>query len=284
MIEVPYFKVGSAFAELVSASEITIVGDIREIPHHTLERVIHLEVAEVTKRALHATRAALTTKGACVVDFSALPRSSATDRTVETVWLCKLGEVFRVFINHPLWKPISVRFDVAPERAEGIGDNPLHIDFVNAEAPPQVVGLYCVRPDPMGGGASIVSNLCTAAASLSSESRNALSRRVFRDGRVENLMNVGADANPFRVLDDDFVRFTAKMIPSLPSGTAVRTAIEELSGLLTRQAHLIHLQAWQLLLVNQRIMAHGRTCLGPNQEGVPAGERRLVEQIFVRLK
>jgi hypothetical protein len=55
--------------------------------------------------------------------------------------LSEIGSLFRVFVRHPLWKPLGVDPDRPPGRSGGVGRNSLHIDCVNMENPP--VLLHC---------------------------------------------------------------------------------------------------------------------------------------------
>lgn len=67
--------------------------------------------------------------------------------------LCGLvGTPFRVFERYNLWKPIIVDTNVAPQKANGVGYNPFHIDFVNSTSPPDYICLFCIKIDPAGGG------------------------------------------------------------------------------------------------------------------------------------
>ena len=68
----------------------------------------------------------------------------------------RLATVIQVFANGPRWRLLGVDPDRPLDRSGGTGDQPPHMDFVNASLPPDYVFLYCARPDPLGGGASLV--------------------------------------------------------------------------------------------------------------------------------
>ena len=44
-------------------------------------------------------------------------------------------------------------------KSQGVGYLPMHIDFVNAQFPPEIIALACVRKDPLGGGASLLADM-----------------------------------------------------------------------------------------------------------------------------
>lgn len=194
--------------------------------------------------------------------------------------LCQLIEVFS---GAGLWRELGVNLSREPDRSGGVGLQPLHLDFVNAALPPDYVLLYCMRPDPNSGGASLIAS--TAGTSqLSASARAALRRRHFNDGQVVGLSNVGADINPFAVLNPGArfpVRYTAKLLPTATSDAA-RDALYELEAMLVPVTVEILLSAGELLIVDQRRALHGRSRLGGVPSDVRAQDRRRLLHGFGR--
>ena len=65
-----------------------------------------------------------------------------------------------------LWSPLGVDLTAHPARAHGVGMSPLHVDLMTWTHVPRAIALYCVRPDPAGGGASELADLCRACDDL----------------------------------------------------------------------------------------------------------------------
>lgn len=227
----------------------------------------------------------LTQFGFAVVDFNSLAQhvDLRVDRTIMTALLAAIGNPVQIFNNWPLWKPIYTDTDIEPSRAGGTGFIPLHMDFVNAEHPPEYTCLLCLRDDPLGGGQSNVSQTALAIDSLTSSQRSLLSDRAFNDGQVINLSHVGSDINPFAVYDPDSrwpVRFTAKMLLRMVDSPH-KNALSVLDEHLRLNEVRFPLRPLELLIVDQRKAVHGREPLALNQVLLPPDDRRLLHQIFL---
>jgi len=206
---------------------------------------------------------------------------------VATAILAEVAVPFQPFRRWPLWKEIGTNLDANPGLSTGTGYNAFHMDLVNATRPPDYTALMCVRPDPLGGGPSILSDARAAVSRLSPSSRAVLASRAYRYGSFFDLSDVGVECNPFAVLDDDpadsgFVRFTGKMLADPGLGEAHAGAARELIGELVGGQVSFMLQRGDLLIVNQHRYMHGREPLGANQESVPPAARRLLLQVFLR--
>lgn len=202
-----------------------------------------------------------------------------------TALLTLVGTPLRVFDDWDLWKPIGTSTEVPPDRATGIGYNPLHIDVVNSTMPPAYACLLCVREDPKGGGNSLVANLQDAVAALDRRQIHHLTAPVYRDGSFYRLSGVGMELSPFPVLQwrpDGLwmVRFSAKMLPEMAPGLH-QEAVRALERLLIARQEEFLLGRNQLLIVNQRLACHGRMPLGEGQSELPPSQRRLLRQVFV---
>ena len=205
--------------------------------------------------------------------------------TILTAVLTLVGTPMRVFDDWELWKPLGTNTEVAPERATGVGYNPLHIDVVNSTLPPDYACLLCLREDPKGGGNSLVANLQDAVAALDASQVRYLSEPAYRDGSFYRLSGVGAELNPFPVLQRRpdslwMVRFSAKMLPDLEPGPH-KEAAEALERQLVARQEKFLLGKDQVLVVNQRMVCHGRMPLGEGQAELPSARRRLLRQVFL---
>lgn len=195
-----------------------------------------------------------------------------------------IAQPIEVYRSHGLWKKIGVRFDVAPEKVEGVGFIPLHIDCVNATNPPDIVGFYCHKADPKGGGESLVSSFANALCRLTSEEINSLKTVQIREGKFFELSNIGDELNPFPLIEQsstglEWVRYTGKARSAIV-GTSP-SAVKRFEQLLLSAAVTINLEAGDLLIVNQRLAAHGRLPLG--DVGNSPSSARELWQIFGRV-
>ncbi len=155
------------------------------------------------------------------------------------------------------------------------------MDFVNAELPPEFVSLYCYRPDPGGGGASVISPV-NLIKRLPRDDLELLAQRAYRDGVVRDLSEVGNDINPFAVWDAGKafpVRWTGKLL-STTDDPARRAALERMSGLLESAEVAARLEPGEMLVLDQRRVVHGRRALGERSDAHTAG--RLLMHAFAR--
>lgn len=242
-----------------------------------------VEIGDTALDVSLALRAQLDLDGAAVVRMPWLvERSAAEAASLVTALTSLLAEPIRVFVNQPgLWRYLGVDPARPLHSSGGTGSQGLHQDFVNASAPPDFVYLYCRQADPYGGGSSLLASTIGVADELSPADRGVLQQRLFRDGRVVNLENIGIDINPFAVLGDERVRYSGKLLDSLDDAVAL-TALLRLQNRLARRTVEVLLEAGDLLIVDQRKALHGRMPLGSGQEKLPAGSRRLLMHGFGR--
>ncbi|WP_259407986.1 TauD/TfdA family dioxygenase [Streptomyces akebiae] len=203
-----------------------------------------------------------------------------------TGFAAEVAVPFSPFPRWPLWKDIGVKVDKDPGKSSGIGYNAFHMDLVNGTLPPDYTTLLCVRPDPLGGGPSILSDAHAAVARLSENSRALLAESAYHYGTFFDLHGVGEEYKPFPILDGSdpggFVRFTAKMLKRSELGEAHADAARELAEELVRGQVSFMLQPGDYLIVNQRRFLHGREALHSGQETVSVADRRLLLQLFLR--
>ena len=255
-----------------------LVGDLSHDPH--LRGIIAREL----------DRSSLSAAGYLILDFSDVVSSQLTirDYIILTATCSIFGQPFGAFRRHGLWKPIDVNPVIDPWRAGGAGFNPLHIDFVNATLPPDYTCFYCVREDPLGEGDSIVSNHLRVFSMLSPDQRALALRPAVYEGKFFDLVGIGSEMRPFPLFEVGTngsltCRFTAKSLyVKGDTETEIVTLIKEISELLDRYALTFRLRQKQLLIVDQGIACHGRMPLGDGQAEIPAEQRRLLMQIFMK--
>ena len=205
--------------------------------------------------------------------------------TIFSYFLNQLGSLITVFQNdNLLWRKIGVNIEKHPQSSEGIGNSPLHIDFVNSTNPPDLVGLLCVKPDINGGGISLVSNIKDISQKLSEKDREHLKKNIFENGLFYNLSNIGKEFNPFPIIpsdENDFIRFTEKLIETNYT-KEIDKALKNLLQNLNENLISIPLKQFQLLLLDQHQVVHGKTKLKGEQKNIPISERRELLQIFIR--
>jgi hypothetical protein len=200
--------------------------------------------------------------------------------------LSLLGEPITVFRRHPFWKPLTADLSRPSTRSGGTGLNSLHIDCVNVEHPPDFVAFYCVRPDPLGGGCTILSLLDGVEDLLTSSAATALSNPIYSDGAAYELAHVGEDVNPFPVLSSNGWRwrYTGRLLEdnATPSNTPEYDALLEFDRIMMSRVVTLRLTAGDALIVDQRRVLHGRLPLAAHQKNVPIEDRRLFIQAYCK--
>lgn len=174
---------------------------------------------------------------------------------------------FQPFTRWPLWKELGTNLDADPSLSTGTGYNAFHMDLVNATRPPDYTTLLCIRPDPLGGGPSILSDARAAVSRLTETSRALLADKAFRYGSFYELSDVGEEHTPFPILDDEpadagFVRFTTKMLAGAGLDEAHADAARVLAAEMVKGQVSFTLQRGDFLIVDQHRCVHGREPLG----------------------
>lgn len=209
--------------------------------------------------------------------------SKSTDPSMAvTQLLSRFGKPIRVFRKQTtLWRKIDVDLERPKNSSRGTGYIPIHMDFVNASNPPDLVALICLIEDPLGGGRSILSDTHDIISELSEESRRILFSYEFNEGRVESLDHVG-DHIKFSVLSANSLRpcrYTEKLLQqNCPPN--VFNALTEMQYILLKRARRFLLKKNHLLIMDQRRIIHGRESLGINQSKISI--KRLLMQLFLR--
>nr|WP_232328125.1 TauD/TfdA family dioxygenase [Kibdelosporangium sp. MJ126-NF4]CEL17614.1 hypothetical protein [Kibdelosporangium sp. MJ126-NF4]CTQ91158.1 hypothetical protein [Kibdelosporangium sp. MJ126-NF4] len=197
-----------------------------------------------------------------------------------------LGAVGRPFFSISQQGRLWIGQESSPARDVaafgGIGEQRLHIDAPNVERVPDYTSLLILRPDPAGGGASLIGDLHAAMSVLSDDDRAQLARPVFFEGRADGLSGVGAPRMPFPILDatgggPPWIRWAGKMLDDPRNDSDLMPVVRRFADALTRCTHELMLHRGHLLIADQQRVAHGRTALG-DQTGLPDGSRRLLQQ------
>lgn len=262
---------------------------IPEVADHYCRAVGELPGAEDVRSAAQALLVNPDGEGLLVLKTGTLLDACELSQalTLLTAVLSMVSRPLRAFDQWPLWKPLGTNLSIDPMRATGTGYNPLHLDIVNSTRPPDHSVLLCVRPDPLGAGHSLVSQVRRALARLEHDDVVLLRDPVYKDGVFFALSGVGEEWNPFPIVDDlppgdGFVRFTGKMLtgadPHAPHTVAARRLETELVAAQRR----FRLERGDLVVVNQHLTCHGREALAAGQDDVPENERRLLMQMFLR--
>jgi hypothetical protein len=239
------------------------------------------------RRATQTVKQHLDQSGFAVVDFVSLfdTLSQLSAAEIVTDFVTAFGSPLRVFGEESgLWREVGVDLARPPDRSRGSGHLPLHMDFVNAERPPDLVCLLCVRPDPLGGGASLVAPIHGIEEALTQQDVAALSCPVFRDGEVRNLTGVGHDINPFAVISDDTsfrYRYTGHLLKTRMAN-AFSHALKAAARVLERRVVTVPLREGNLLIMDQHRVVHGRFPVGQGQNALPPEQRRLMLLSFLR--
>lgn len=224
--------------------------------------------------------------GALIADVSPLLNDYSGGEAAGLImcFLDNLGSPIRVFSNNPShWRVLDVDLSRPPNRSRGTGHLPLHMDFVNAENPPDLMCLLSLRVDPLGGGQTIIAPLDGVEDDLSELDLHTLGQRKFANGFVKDLDNIGGDANPFAVIDLGATwryRYTAQLLDGAEG--LERTALEHLASSIERSSINFLLQPGTILVLDQHRFLHGRTELGDGQATVPPSRRREALLSFLR--
>jgi Taurine catabolism dioxygenase TauD, TfdA family len=142
-----------------------------------------------------------------------------------------------------------------PASFGGLGFNGLHIDAPNVERVPDYTSLLVLRPDPAGGGASLLGDLHAAIAMLDDHDRDALRQPVFFEGRADGLRGVGAPRLPFPILDEaptsgrPWIRWAAKMLRDGRNGQHAGL-LSRFADALATTTSMVTLGRGQLLVVD----------------------------------
>lgn len=235
--------------------------------------------------------------GYIVLNLSIFRNLGCNINDISRILCFTCGKPFLLYKNKPFWLPLGVDLNADHNRTHGVGYNPLHIDLVNRERPPEMITFLGKRTDPLGGGYTELANLNETAQELGKEELQLLSMPIFKYWKDYNVCNVGKHINYYPIIPNDknlgFIRYTTKMIPHLDGSDKViksdmvhltkkiRKALENFEAILKSKRKTFLVEKDNLLIFNQRFFAHSRTKLGQEQSSVAADERRLIFQGYI---
>ncbi|WP_029723775.1 TauD/TfdA family dioxygenase [Salinispora cortesiana] len=200
--------------------------------------------------------------------------------------LATLGRpFFSIDQNGALW----IGGESSPERDRasfgGFGAQALHIDAPNVRQVPDYTSLLVLRPDPAGGGVSLIGDLQEALAHLTDAEQAMLRRAEVFEGRADGLLGVGAPLLPFPMVTAatdggwPWIRWAGKLLDD-PRNQRYLPILERFAQALSGETRAIMLGRGQLLIADQRRVAHGRTALG-DPRSAATGLRRCILQAKV---
>lgn len=222
--------------------------------------------------------------GYAVIDGAGVWSVDDAERAVAHV-----GKAIKVYPDSVAKTPwASIPVDPARNRGRfgGTGWNGLHVDFVNMDLPPDYVMFKCYRPDVGGGGQTIIADMRGIENDLSPQTRTELSRTIYADGKGTGLVNVGVELRTFPVLDPGAsvwkYRWTNRLLSWRRNTLDTLVALTEMHEALLHRVRIVHLKEDEMLLVDQRVCAHGRAPLVGDQRMLALDERRSIQSIYFR--
>lgn len=223
-------------------------------------------------------------KGVIVLSFGNQAQDCELDnlKSQLLVILTALGCPFGAFHRKGFWQTLGVNLDAKELRAESVGYIPLHIDFDQASLPPDGVALFCLRPDPLQGGQSVVFDYQRFLDLLSDNDLQMLKDFEYSYSTLFEQNGIGDVYNPHPLLDEikgqPFFRYNGKVLPELSGQSSA--FFGELEDLFYRCSAILPLNAGDLIVVDQNKTFHGRKALAQRTEGqvfAPAQDRFLLQ-------
>ncbi|MET7643283.1 TauD/TfdA family dioxygenase [Streptomyces sp. NPDC005426] len=169
------------------------------------------------------------------------------------------------------------------EQQSNAGSVPLELHVENAFHPhrPDMVALFCVRPDHEGGAGLRVASIRRATALLPYDVRKVLGEERFRTEVPPSFGAPGGQAPLHAILSGDFddpdvrVDFHA----THPADEQAADAMRVLRAALDTVTRAVHLRPGDLAVVDNRVALHGRTRFTPRYDG----EDRWLHRTFIHL-
>lgn len=200
--------------------------------------------------------------------------------------LAHFGVPFGAFHQKGFWQTLGVNKDALALRAESMGYIPLHIDFDQASHPPDGVALFCVRPDPRGGGESTIFEYQRFLSLLSDQQRQELGNIYFSYSTLYQQNGIGDVYNPHPLLESrqgkPFFRYNGKVLPEVGGDFAPLFSAMEEQFRKASSSYL--LKAGDLLIVDQTRTLHGRLPLAEREHDqvYDTPQDRLLLQTYLR--
>ncbi|MER5755691.1 TauD/TfdA family dioxygenase [Streptomyces sp. NPDC002088] len=169
------------------------------------------------------------------------------------------------------------------EQQSNAGSVPLELHVENAFHPhrPDMVALFCVRPDHDGGAGLRVASVRRAIEMLPDDIRKVLGEDRFRTEVPPSFGAPGGQVPQHPILGGDFddpdvrVDFHA----THPEDEQAAEAMTVLRAALDTITRAVHLRPGDLAIVDNRVALHGRTHFVPRYDG----EDRWLHRTFIHL-
>jgi hypothetical protein len=238
---------------------------------------------------LDAARLAYEKNGACIIRFDPSVMSAPDGILKKQIVyaLQAFGTPFGIFNRMGFWQVLGVNHAAKNLRAESTGYMPLHYDFDQATNPPDGFALFCVRPDPRGGGESTLFDYRRFLSLLSDKDKATLSNIRFSYAGLYDQNGIGDVYNPHPLLErrpgrEPVLRYNGKIQPDLDGDMA--TLFTGLEQYFRAHSAVIPLKPGQMLMVNQDRMLHGRDALNMTDDtkNIPASKDRYILQAYLR--
>lgn len=243
------------------------------------------ELAELLNEACRAYRE----NGVCVISLgdqvSNLDEDDLKKRLVYL--LSALGQPFGAFQKKGFWQTLGVNHQASELRAESAGYIPLHIDFDQSTNPPDGVALFCLRPDPLGGGESIVFDYQKFLSLLDDAQRQQLAEIEYSYATLYGQNGIGELYNPHPLIDlkehePDFFRYNGKALSDLKGQFA--DLFIALEREFKASSSTCPLQGGDMIIVDQNVTLHGREplCARDEKQSFEASKDRFLWQTYLR--
>jgi hypothetical protein len=204
-------------------------------------------------------------------------------KRVATGLLATLGRpFFSIDQGGALW----IGGESSPQRDRasfgGFGAQALHIDAPNVQQVPDYTSLLVLRPDPAGGGISLIGDLQESLAHLTDAEQALLHRAEVFEGRADGLLGVGAPLLPFPVVAAaadggwPWIRWAGKLLDDSRNHGHL-PVLRRFAQALSVETRAVMLGRGQLLIADQRRIAHGRTALGDPRSAATSVRRCIVQ-------
>ncbi|MAS86526.1 MAG: hypothetical protein CMH30_00905 [Micavibrio sp.] len=196
--------------------------------------------------------------------------------------LSLLGSPFGAFFEKGFWQTLGVNQSALSYRAESTGYIPLHMDFDQASNPPDGVALFCLRPDPRGGGENTIFNYERFFELLSAEQLEQLRSVSYSYSTLYNQNGIGDLYNPHPLVDQKLFRYNGKVMPELddPRTSLLFSALE---SYFKSASSIYKLEKGDMIVINQHKALHGRLPLAVKENvEYTAGTDRFLLQTYVR--
>jgi hypothetical protein len=228
--------------------------------------------------------------GVCVVSLGHR-FSSAGDcpnlRRVLPLLASAVCRPFGAFLDQGFFQTLGVRHEAQNMRAHSVGYIPFHCDWDQASNPPEYVALYCVRPDPFGGGESLVVDFRKVLGGFSSQTLSGLSDIEFSYAGFYRTFNIGTEQNPHPLIErlwdknEGIVcRYNGKARPQFANSSKEAAAFDMLEAAFTAASCEYSLKPGDMILMDQRRILHARKPLAARPDGVvipPDQDRKLLQ-------